>query len=44
MPNIAKEWAERIDAQGLPGSAVLAAYMDEMRAQAPNPVRNWDQD
>ena len=23
MPNIAKEWAERIDAQGLPGTAVL---------------------
>ena len=44
MPNIAKEWAERIDAQGLPGSKVLAAYMEEMRASGAKPVRNWDQD
>jgi TRAP-type C4-dicarboxylate transport system substrate-binding protein len=43
MPNIAKEWAERIDAQGLPGSKVLAAYMEEMRASGAKPVRNWDQ-
>ena len=25
MPNIAKEWAERIDKQGLPGTKALAA-------------------
>ena len=44
MPNIAKEWAERIDSQGLPGSAVLSAYMNELRSAGANPVRNWDQD
>jgi TRAP-type C4-dicarboxylate transport system substrate-binding protein len=43
MPNIAKEWAERIDAQGLPGSAVLSAYMNELRSAGADPVRNWDQ-
>ena len=44
MPNIAKEWAERIDAAGLPGTAVLSAYMEEMRSAGADPVRNWDQD
>ena len=44
MPNIAKEWAERIDGQGLPGSEVLSAYMDEMRSVGADPVRNWDQE
>jgi TRAP-type C4-dicarboxylate transport system substrate-binding protein len=43
MPNIAKEWAERVDAQNLPGSKVLSIYMDEMRAAGADPVRNWDQ-
>jgi TRAP-type C4-dicarboxylate transport system substrate-binding protein len=44
MPNIAKEWAERIDAAGLPGSEVLSAYMEEMRSSGAEPVRNWDQE
>ena len=42
MPNIAKEWAERIDKQGLPGTKVLAAYMDELRKAGAKPVRDWD--
>jgi hypothetical protein len=42
MPNIAKEWAERIDKQGLPGSKSLAAYMAEIRASGAKPVRDWD--
>jgi TRAP-type C4-dicarboxylate transport system substrate-binding protein len=42
MPNIAKEWAERIDKQGLPGSKVLAAYMAEVRKSGAKPVRDWD--
>lgn len=42
MPNIAKEWAEKLDKQGLPGSKVLAAYMDELRAAGAKPVRDWD--
>jgi TRAP-type C4-dicarboxylate transport system substrate-binding protein len=42
MPNIAKEWAERLDKQGLPGSKALAAYMEEMRKAGAKPVRDWD--
>jgi TRAP-type transport system periplasmic protein len=42
MPNIAKEWAERSDKEGLPGSKVLAAYMDELRKAGAAPVRDWD--
>ena len=42
MPNIAKEWAARADKQGLPGSKMLAAYMDAMRAAGAKPVRDWD--
>ena len=42
MPNIAKEWAERIDKQGLPGSKSLAGYMAEIRASGAKPVRDWD--
>jgi TRAP-type C4-dicarboxylate transport system substrate-binding protein len=42
MPNIAKEWAERSDKDGLPGSKVLAAYMEEMRKSGAKPVRDWD--
>jgi TRAP-type C4-dicarboxylate transport system substrate-binding protein len=43
MPNIAKEWAERLDKQGQPGSKALAAYMTEIRASGAKPVRDWDQ-
>jgi TRAP-type C4-dicarboxylate transport system substrate-binding protein len=43
MPNIAKEWAQDLDGKGLPGSKVLAAYMDEVRA-AGKVVRNWDKE
>jgi TRAP-type C4-dicarboxylate transport system substrate-binding protein len=42
MPNIAKEWAERLDKQGLPGSKALAAYMAEVRKAGVSPVRDWD--
>jgi TRAP-type C4-dicarboxylate transport system substrate-binding protein len=42
MPNIAKEWATRIDKQGQPGSKILAAYMSEMRKAGAKPVRDWD--
>ena len=44
LPNIAKEWAASIDSAGLPGSDVLAAYMDMMR-EADQPIaRQWDQE
>jgi TRAP-type C4-dicarboxylate transport system substrate-binding protein len=42
MPNIAKEWAERTDKEGLPGSKALAAYMAELRKAGAKPVRDWD--
>jgi len=42
MPNIAKEWAARLDKQGLPGSKSLSLYMDEMRKAGAKPVRDWD--
>jgi TRAP-type C4-dicarboxylate transport system substrate-binding protein len=44
LPNIAKEWADAIDANGLPGNGVLSAYMDKMR-EADQPIaRQWDQE
>jgi hypothetical protein len=42
MPNIAKEWAERADKEGLPGSKALASYMAELRKAGAKPVRDWD--
>ena len=43
MPNIAQEWAEAVEKQGLPGRKVLTAYMDEVRARG-KPVREWDKE
>ena len=42
MPNVAKEWAERTDKAGFPGTKILNAYMDEMRKAGAKPVRDWD--
>ncbi len=44
MPNIAKQWAARLDKQGLPGTKILDYYMDKMRAANQNPARNWDKE
>ncbi|MFC3614335.1 C4-dicarboxylate TRAP transporter substrate-binding protein [Lutimaribacter marinistellae] len=44
MDNVAKLWAERLDAEGLKGTEVLKTYMDTMRAAGATPVRNWDQE
>jgi TRAP-type C4-dicarboxylate transport system substrate-binding protein len=44
MDNVAKEWAARLDSEGVGGTAVLKAYMDTMRAAGATPVRNWDQE
>lgn len=44
MDNVAKVWAEKLDASGVNGSAVLKDYMDTMRAAGATPVRNWDQE
>lgn len=42
MPNIAQEWAKGLDAKGKPGSAMLSAYMDKLRAAGQKPARDWD--
>ena len=44
LPNIAKEWAEAADASGLPGTEVLAAYMEMMREAGQPIARQWDQE
>jgi TRAP-type transport system periplasmic protein len=42
MPNVGKEWAERLDKQNQPGTKVLSSYMNEMRKAGAKPVRDWD--
>ena len=44
MPNIAKDWAAKLDEKGQPGSAVLQAYMDTMRANQQPVIRDWDKE
>ncbi len=44
MPNIAKDWAGKLDAQGLPGTKLLTAYMDKMRAAKQPIIRHWDKE
>lgn len=42
LPNIAKEWAEPLDARGIPATDFLAAYMEGLRSRGETPVRDWD--
>lgn len=42
MPNIAVEWANALDSTGAPGSEMLVAYMDKLRAAGFAPLRDWD--
>jgi TRAP-type transport system periplasmic protein len=44
MPNIAKEWADALEAQGVPAGDFLRAYMEGLRARGETPVRNWDEE
>ena len=44
MDNAAKEWAAALDAQGKPGTLILSAYMEEMRAAGAAPLRDWDKE
>ncbi|MEP5760921.1 MAG: hypothetical protein ABJ327_16730, partial [Litoreibacter sp.] len=44
LPNIAKEWADAADAQGLPGTQVLQAYMEKMRDAGQPIARQWDKE
>ncbi len=43
IPNLAMEWADAIEAQGMPGREILTAYMDAMRAADQPIARHWDQ-
>ena len=47
LPNVAKEWAQRTDARGLPGTRLVKAYMDELR-KLPGAdkeiARSWDRE
>ncbi len=44
MPNIAKDWAADLDKKGLPGTKLLQAYMDKMRAAKQPILRQWDKE
>ncbi|MEP4378959.1 MAG: hypothetical protein ABJ215_12765 [Alphaproteobacteria bacterium] len=44
LPPMAKEWATRANAQGLPGTQILKRYMDAMRANNQPLLRHWDRD
>ncbi|MGE0253617.1 MAG: TRAP transporter substrate-binding protein DctP [Alphaproteobacteria bacterium] len=44
LPPLGLEWAKVQDAKGLPGTGVLNAYMEAMRAGKQRVVRNWDKE
>lgn len=44
LPPLARDWARELDAKGEPGTAVLRAYMDRLRAAGYMPPRDWDAD
>lgn len=44
MPNIAVEWARDLDEKGEPGSDMLKAYLDKLKAAGFTPVRDWAAD
>ena len=42
LPPLAKNWAAAQDKKGLPGTAILKAWMDNMRANNQPVMRDWD--
>ena len=44
LPNVPKTWATDLDAQGLPGTKVLNAFMQGLRDAGADVPRNWDQE
>lgn len=44
LPNLAAEWAEPLDAQGIPASEFLKQYMAGLRDKGVQPHRNWDEE
>lgn len=41
MPNIAVDWARKLDTAGAPGSDMLKAYMAKLKAAGMTPIRDW---
>ncbi|MEM7289782.1 MAG: C4-dicarboxylate TRAP transporter substrate-binding protein [Pseudomonadota bacterium] len=41
MPNIAADWAKKLDGTGAPGSDMLSAYMGKLKAAGYTPLRDW---
>jgi TRAP-type C4-dicarboxylate transport system substrate-binding protein len=44
MPNIAAEWAKGVEAKGLPAKAVMKFYLDSVRKNGGQPIRDWDKE
>ena len=44
LPNIATEWADKLEARKVPGRAVLSAFMDELRSRKIDIARQWDRE
>ena len=44
LPNLAKDWAERLEKRGLPGRKVIKTFMDQARALNVPIARHWDRD
>ena len=44
LPNTAREWAEGLDARGLPGTEVLTAYMELSKEAGITFARDWLQE
>ena len=40
MPNIAKDWAGKLDSMGAPGTEMLKAYMAKLKAAGQEPLRD----
>jgi TRAP-type C4-dicarboxylate transport system substrate-binding protein len=44
LPNVPLEWASQQNAAGLPGTEVLAAFMNALREAGQNPPRAWEKE
>ena len=44
LPNVAMDWAREQDAKGLPGTDVVRAYMDALKAAGVSLPRDWSAD
>ncbi|MDU8912319.1 C4-dicarboxylate TRAP transporter substrate-binding protein [Aestuariicoccus sp. MJ-SS9] len=42
MPDVASDWADPLEARGIPARDFLAAYLDGVRARGETPARDWD--